>query len=507
MRRIIFTVFLILIGRTVFAQAGTLDPSFADQGISYLNFLSTEEEWLTHSVIDGEDRIWLAGQTYQDNDWKLIVSRLNPDGSMDMSFSDQGYAIINIGANSLETVEGLSLAGDALIIAGRTVTDGESSPYLLKYSEEGFLDTDFGELGLATAPVDMNVSDIHIDGAGNIFMSGFADGDVMVIKFLPNGSLDQFFGFFGATIADFPSEDESLSIDLDEEGNIYVFGRGALNNVIRGHITSFLPNGAMNTDFTANGRKSITWTDNKGFFVNEGMITEDGDKMILVGRVENLNIGNANFAAALVQMDSNLDVEFGENGLLELDLGIGGADLASAVIEGPGGFYISANVAELPQGINSLVVHTDLSGELVQSFAGTGIANVNVVNQNDDQVSALAFQSDGNLIMSGVASNDEIGVFGYAARIITSDALNVSNLASLHESKIYPNPARDFINVTLSDEYPQGIPYTIYDHRGAVVLQGIMQSQLETIDVSALPVGGYILQAEQHVPQRWIKIQ
>lgn len=70
---------LILIGRLVFAQAGTLDQAFTDQGISYLNFLSTEEEWLVHSVVDEEDRIWPAGQTFQDDDWKLQIVRIYTD--------------------------------------------------------------------------------------------------------------------------------------------------------------------------------------------------------------------------------------------------------------------------------------------------------------------------------------------------------------------------------------------------------------------------------------------
>src|SRR5690606_8529818 len=162
---------------------------------------------------------------------------------------------------------------------------------------------------------DANVADVITDDDNNIYVAGTIDSQVMVTKHTPDGELDGSFGFFGATLADFPSLDESAAISVDSEGNIFVFGNGLLNGTLRGHITSFLSNGGINTSFTANGRKSFTWPDDGAFSVHDGFLSNNESRFYLVGSVyDGAQIDGAIIA---VGYNANTIESFGTNGFLD----------------------------------------------------------------------------------------------------------------------------------------------------------------------------------------------
>jgi len=122
---------LILPVFSVFGQAGTLDPTYADNAeIKLLNFLPADEELLTHSITDSQDRTWIAGETFQNGDWRMILTRLDADGNYDTNFGGTGHAVLNLGGNNVEEVQGLALQGNDLVVAGKIVENGTSNPYL-----------------------------------------------------------------------------------------------------------------------------------------------------------------------------------------------------------------------------------------------------------------------------------------------------------------------------------------------------------------------------------------
>ena len=504
--RIILLSILMLSALILNGQAGTLDPSYADNAeIKYLNFLSSSEEVLTHSVTDSEDRTWIGGRTFEDGDWKLILSRLDANGNYDTDFGGTGHAVLNLLSDNTEEVRGMALQGDDLILATISQEEGIFSPYVLKYSAEGFLDTDFAESGIASPSVDLSVSDVKVDDEGNIFLTGtLADDNIAVMKFLPSGEIDETFGFFGATTLDLPSDDQSVSLDFDENGNIYVFGYGTLNGTTRAHISAFTADGLVNTDFTANGRKSITWSDNKNFFLSDGFYESENSHFYLVGRTAEEGSGSLNSAAVKVSIDAEQDMTFDGDGWLEIDLGIGADDLITSIEKGPGGYYLSANVSELPQGINSVVIHIDEMGNRVENFGNLGIATFNIAELGPDQALSLSFQSDGNLILTGIALAEEVGIFGYAARILTSDPLSVDETTRLEDLSIFPNPARDFIQVSDFKADRQTQTYRIISLQGQIVMEGNLNSS--RININQLDQGTYILQVDGYSPVKWLKL-
>lgn len=501
-----FTLVLgLLFSFSVYAQPGTLDDTFGDDtGIHYFNFLSLAEEWMTHMVVDNQDRIWVAGHTFENGDGRLLLSRLTPNGTYDTGFGIDGHAVIDIAGNNLETVQGLTIHNDGIVIVGQTTSNGETNPFVLRYTLNGILDFNFADSGILTVPVQGVVSDVTTDEDGNIYVSGMVGENVAVIKVLPDGSLDQTFGFFGATLADFPSLDESAALSLDSDGNIYVFGNGFLGGVTRGHITSFLPSGAINTDFTANGRKSFTWTNNLDFSVHDGLLSSDESRFYLVG--EATENGNPKAAAIAVDFSSDLITDFGNNGYGQYDLALGGDALFTSVIEGEDGIYVSALTEEATNGINTTVIYLDANGNYISGFgsSGNGIASFNLSLLQSDYATDLAFQSDGKLVASGVLLSEEAGVMGFTMRLLTEvdDTAIEENDFSL---SAYPNPCRDQLWISSSDLSLNGQPFRIFNLQGQLVQSGIIQSSTQQFNVGHLPAGAYQLLVSDRYTSRFIK--
>lgn len=492
MKKLLLGITLLCCLNTLYAQPGVLDPNFADGAeIKNLNFLSSDEEWMTHSIVDAQDRTWIAGYTFQDGDWALLLVRLTPDGNYDESFAGTGHAVINIAGDNLEYVQGLALQGNDLIVAGHVVEDDVPNQFAIKYTEAGALDTDFGEFGITIVPANLIATDVTTDGDGNIYISGVSDDNITVTKMLPDGTLDAAFGFFGAASSDFPSTDQSTAITVDEDGNIFVFGYGTLGGTTRGQITSFLPTGAINTGFTANGRKSITWPDDKQFQVSDGLLNAAGDEFYLVGHTEDPETENMNAAMVAVGTDSNQNMDFATDGWFEVDLAIGGGDLANQIIESENGLYIAANVQELPNGINSVVLHTTADGVVVDAFGNLGIGTYNIIASGDDQALDLNLQSDGKIVLTGIALNQEIGVYGYAARILTSPTTGLGDARDGTEFSVYPNPASDYIWVAQDGSGPMVNSYRIHSSNGQLIQQGVLGSTEQRLDISSLSPGIY----------------
>jgi len=58
---------------------------------------------------------------------------------------------------------------------------------------------------------------------------------------------------------------------------------------------------------------------------------------------------------------------------------------------------------------------------------------------------------------------------------------------------VYPNPAADFLNVTINDEHQQGAKLSIFDFKGSKLLEKSISSNTEKLNISTLKKGIYLL--------------
>jgi uncharacterized delta-60 repeat protein len=162
---------------------GSLDDSFSGDGRVTLPFTNPSDAW--GLAIQSDGKIVVVG-SIQGN---FGLVRLNTDGSLDTTFSDDGIQTTSFSSNSY--AYGVAIRDDgAIMVAGLYFAAGGSHIAVARYLPDGTLDPSFSSDGTMTASyADAEwVRDIALQDDGKFVLSGFltrsnGDRDVMVARF------------------------------------------------------------------------------------------------------------------------------------------------------------------------------------------------------------------------------------------------------------------------------------------------------------------------------------
>ena len=164
---------------------GTLDSAFADHGILRNGF-----SWTSGLLEQPDGKVIYAG-----NPDTLTVRRINVDGSPDMAFGDTGTVLLPIGTYVPTT----SLQADGKILVGGWLLPkvNKADMAVMRLNPDGSIDRDFGDDGM----VSYIRPGIH-DYPGE--MAVLSDGSIVILtagsallKYLQNGDPDISFGEAG----------------------------------------------------------------------------------------------------------------------------------------------------------------------------------------------------------------------------------------------------------------------------------------------------------------------
>lgn len=154
------------------------------------------------------------------------------------------------------------------------------------------------------------------------------------------------------------------------------------------------------------------------------------------------------------------------------------------VIEDGGGEITSRGMAW------GTVYNPSMDNQVITAGTGTGEFSVDLTGLSEGQTYyARAF-----------AQNSSGTAYGNCISVVATDITDIeTNDLSPLNFKVYPNPARDHITLTLMAEDPEGVIFTLYDMDGKVVLQKALtdMSQGENvirIDLLELENGMYTSQ-------------
>lgn len=163
---------------------GTLDHNFGNNGIVLTPMLyGFNAEWIEDLKILNDGKIIAIGSTEEE----IAIVRYNDDGSIDETFGNFGKVLTQV--NSLRTqAYTASINEDQSIIVGGLLTDEEdeyADIVLIKYLSNGSIDNDFGEQGIVVTDInDIDaISCINVQPDGKIVASGFT-GDYDHYNFL-----------------------------------------------------------------------------------------------------------------------------------------------------------------------------------------------------------------------------------------------------------------------------------------------------------------------------------
>jgi uncharacterized delta-60 repeat protein len=304
---------------------GTPDPEFGDNGIVKVDFGATGE-YCRGMALQSDGRIVLAGETHINNLGDFALARLNTDGSLDTTFGVGGKVVTDLGT-SYEYANAVAVQADGKIIAAGKIVNGDianANFAMVRYDEDGEVDTDFGNNGIANSSVrdEDEATGIIIMPDGKIVLGGFAavtaKGDYAMVRFLEDGTEDKSFGVGGKVVTDLEGvghSDLQTCMLLDNDGKI-LLGGAANYNFFEGvsymGVVRYDSEGSLDPSFGTGGI----------YILQLGSISEvaamaqqpDG-KYLLAGRSNGVNITNQ-WILARIKNEGGLDSIFGNNGIV-----------------------------------------------------------------------------------------------------------------------------------------------------------------------------------------------
>jgi len=236
-------------GRRLFALArynsdGSLDSSFDGDGKTTVQFNDIDQ--LGAIAIRPDGKIVASGISYNLTSFAyfIAVAQLNPNGSPDTTFDGDGKLTISLNNPNFEEALGLVIQPDGKLVIGTSSFASNVNFIIFRLNPNGSLDTSFDEDGRVFGSYSTSGGQIYglvlqpdgkiVVGGGSYNYNGTTGTDFALARFNPNGSYDTGFGTNGRVVtAVGTNDDEAFGIALQPDGKIvaagYSNGREDLN--------------------------------------------------------------------------------------------------------------------------------------------------------------------------------------------------------------------------------------------------------------------------------------
>lgn len=375
---------------------------------------------LTDMLIQGDDKILLAGSYYSTSDtyFHFALARLNSDGSLDTDFGDNGKTHHSLGLVNGQ-IYAIALQPDGKIIAagyrGSTVDPttnqaGLSVFELARYLPDGNLDNSFGAAGSVTINLPGNRSeayDVIVQPDGKIVAVGL-DGDngsspttsFAIVRLNADGSPDNTFDADGmkTIMMGRPGKSVANSVVMLPGGN-YILGGVSLNSGSSDRdfaLVGLLSNGDLDPAFNGG---DVLRVDFSGGNDQVNALALQNDGMILAG-------GSAagNFGIARLDANGNLDLNFDTDGTLTKDVRVGNNDFITSISIQPDNKILSVGYSSNGSGTDVSVVRFLANGSMDNSFDTDGQLEYSPGYSTDD-ARAMVVQPDGKILVTGQYRN------------------------------------------------------------------------------------------------------
>ena len=270
----------VAIGRVrgvVLAADGEVDPTFNGTGKVTTDYFGKEEE-ARAIAIQRDGKIVVVGNTHVNGDnWDFAVARYNPNGTPDLTFSQDGK--VNTGFTLLTHNFDYGAYGvpvqddDKIVVVGThqginvhgNLPDNRYFFGVAPYNPDGSLDNSFGDRAdgrvlvfFANRGQEISVAkSVAIQKDGRIVVAGYTtQGSVTnfaLARLIPNGTLDDSFDLDGKQTIDLGGIDKANAVVIQSDGKIVAAGFAPVGGVNRFALVRFNPIGSVDFGFGKDG--------------------------------------------------------------------------------------------------------------------------------------------------------------------------------------------------------------------------------------------------------------
>ena len=404
-----------LAGPALGAPGGELDATFGENGRLTIQVASFGDA--VYQQPDGKLLVLAGYDMVSEFDFDSAVLRLHSDGSPDASFGTNGRVVIDF-AGDYDHVTELAVQADGKIIAAGSSTGPTGSDFTLaRFNPDGSIDVTFDDDGVVTLDVG---GDEHVDGIlllenGQLVITGTTsangNADVVFARFETDGALDTAFGtgpIAGTTLVDV----NGVPFWIIRQSDGKYVACGVADAVFWDYIGTMMAvrvnaDGSIDTGFGSDGISRIE-TDAQALTC----VAAPGGETILGG------FQGGDLVFARLTSDGMKDPTFGGSGISRIDLG-GGESVEAMIPLNDGGLgvigqivTVRGNVSGIPTDMYFARVDPD-SGLLDPGFGNNGVTIVDFGFEDQNAWSqglALTQQSDGKLVAAGTTGGPNLAL-------------------------------------------------------------------------------------------------
>ncbi len=408
------------------AAPGDLDTTFDGDGKAATDFSDVFSDSGLDVAVQEDGKIVVAGNVYSSTTgFDFAVARYNPDGSPDTTFGAEGQVITPVGAGwNSDDAYGVAVRSDGKIVAaGFTNNSGTNIDFAaVRYDADGSLDTSFGTGGKVVTPVGAGADyavDVAVQGTKTILAGRSqqsSHNDFALVRYDDDGDLDTTFDGDGKATLDFASGSDDYGEDIAVEpggkivfaGSTGVTGNPSTNDFA---LARYNADGTPDSTFGSGG-KSTTHFGVGNDSAYAVAVQEDG-RIVVGGKATNGS--REDFALARFGTNGSLDGEFDFDGKLTTDFGGVGGWLWDLAAQDDGRIVAAGTSSNSSGGANFALVRYNPDGSLNTSFNHDGRTMTDFFGYSDEARS-VALQEDGKVVAAGLATNPGSGTNFAVAR-------------------------------------------------------------------------------------------
>ncbi|MBW3540325.1 MAG: hypothetical protein KY476_08645 [Planctomycetes bacterium] len=420
---------------------GSPDATFGTGGIAITD-LGTFNDSPEDLAVDANGNILVVGNHRHPGfpvRLDVVLARFRAaDGALDTAFSGDGIVLADFGSNNNESATNVAVdAGGKVLVAGSTQLPAGVDIALARFLGDGSPDATFGNGGIVTTDLKGHdfAADMEILGDGGILVAGSSQqcvnqDDFALVRYLgTDGSLDTTFGNGGTVTTDTPGHavERTQNAIVQSDGRIVVlgivqdsagFGFGLSSLLLRYNL-----DGSLDTSFGDGGHVLFNFSSATfGNFNFTGLAMDADENLLVAGSVHRGTTG-VDFAVARFRgTDGGLDTTFGTDGYAYADLD-DHVSFRGMAVDPAGNIVLAGSAFRSGTGNDVALARLTSAGILDTSF-GTGGVALTDLGSDDEDVSAVAVDAGGNVVIAGYSYRGDATGYDYAvARYRASDGV------------------------------------------------------------------------------------
>ncbi len=415
-----------------------LDAAFGNAGVAATPLMGADGDRFLSVTVGKDGKIYGVGFVAAAGDQSMAVARVTPDGKLDTTFSDDGFATVNVapGGKAAETSRGIAVQSTGKVVvagvfehdpaaAGDAARDTDIA--ISRFDANGTLDPAFGTAG--TTKVDLSTGLILPPAAGATTTTNSVVGDTMygltvlpddrlvavgarpasgegrtdldwaLLMFTADGALDPSFANGGVLNIDVNGGNESPRQALVQpDGKIVMSGytrSTATPPVVVPSLVRVMPNGTLDTSFGTNGIAQAQLLPVVAEAYEVGL---QGDSFIITGYGRATETEKVDLLAARFTAAGTWDRTFGNDGLVRIDIAAEDDRGRDLVVLPDGRILVAGSGKPDATNINAMLVLLDRDGALDAGFGKGGILQVDLGGPSDSFF-GVALTADGKHAM------------------------------------------------------------------------------------------------------------